>query len=161
MFTIQISPRLPITLDLFFHPTEELERTALSLSADGNFNLIFHGIAFTSNAIKPMIHWAENYIQGKHLPFPSSLPKFSNFKRAAYFHLMNVPFGKTISYGELATLALSPQAARAAGTACRQNLFPLFIPCHRVLAANQKLGGFACGLSIKKTLLQFENSFLA
>ena len=60
------------------------------------------------------------------------------------------------SYGELASNAGHPGAARAVGTACHFNPFPLLIPCHRVIAASGKLGGFALDMRIKRALLDFE-----
>jgi methylated-DNA-[protein]-cysteine S-methyltransferase len=80
------------------------------------------------------------------------------FGRRARQHLRRVPRGRTCTYGELAKAAGSPRAARAAGTACGGNPLPLFIPCHRVLAAGGKLGGFSSGLAWKKLLLEREGS---
>ena len=70
--------------------------------------------------------------------------------------LKGVPFGSSLTYKELAELAGTPQGARAVGNACSRNPCPLVIPCHRVLAAAGRLGGFSGGLDIKKNLLTFE-----
>ncbi|HYZ93490.1 MAG TPA: MGMT family protein [Actinomycetota bacterium] len=66
--------------------------------------------------------------------------------------------GKTISYGELAEAVGHPGAARAVGTAMAQNPVPIVVPCHRVLAAGGKLGGYGGGLEMKRGLLQLEGA---
>ena len=73
--------------------------------------------------------------------------------------LENIPFGKTLSYGEIALQAGNQRACRAVGTICRSNAWPLFIPCHRVLPKNGTIGQYAFGPSIKRALLEFEDSF--
>lgn len=70
--------------------------------------------------------------------------------------LLEIPFGTTVSYGELARRVRFPKAARAVGAACGQNPIALFIPCHRVIAKDGSLTGFGGGLSLKKKLLLFE-----
>ena len=68
----------------------------------------------------------------------------------------NVPWGHVVSYGELASLAGYPGAARAAGTACRHCPFFPIVPCHRVIAAHGRLGGFLGRPDVKKRLLEAE-----
>ena len=63
-----------------------------------------------------------------------------------------------MSYGEIARAIGKPKAVRAVGGACGANPVPIFVPCHRVLAANNKLGGFSGGLSWKRTLLAREGA---
>lgn len=70
--------------------------------------------------------------------------------------LQQIPFGNTLSYKEVACLAGVPRGARAVGGACGRNPFPLLVPCHRVLASGGLIGGFSCGLSIKRALLAHE-----
>lgn len=65
--------------------------------------------------------------------------------------------GQTQSYGEIAAAIGKPKAVRAVGGACGANPIPLLVPCHRVLAANQKIGGFSGGLEWKRKLLAREN----
>jgi methylated-DNA-[protein]-cysteine S-methyltransferase len=70
--------------------------------------------------------------------------------------LRRVPFGETVTYGELAALAGHPNAQRAAGTFCAGNRFPLFVPCHRVVAADG-LGSYgSLGVDYKRRLLALE-----
>jgi O-6-methylguanine DNA methyltransferase len=78
------------------------------------------------------------------------------FQRAVADALRAVPYGETVTYGELAALAGHPNAQRAAGTFCAGNRFPLFIPCHRVIAADG-LGSYgSLGLDYKRRLLALE-----
>jgi methylated-DNA-[protein]-cysteine S-methyltransferase len=70
-----------------------------------------------------------------------------------------VPWGETVSYGELAGLAGRPRAARAVGSAMRNNPIPFVIPCHRVIAAGNKIGGYGGGrnaVALKRGLLARE-----
>jgi methylated-DNA-[protein]-cysteine S-methyltransferase len=78
------------------------------------------------------------------------------FQHALTDALRSVPYGETVTYGELAALAGSPNAARAAGTFCAANRFPLIVPCHRVVAANG-IGGYGpLGVEYKRRLLKLE-----
>ncbi len=69
-----------------------------------------------------------------------------------------VPFGKTITYGDLAAKSGSPRAARAVGRALAINPVPVIIPCHRVVAADGELGGYSGGIHIKMMLLKLERA---
>lgn len=73
-----------------------------------------------------------------------------------------IPRGKTLSYGELAKLAGAAGAARAVGSVMAKNRYPLIVPCHRVIAAGGKLGGFSArqGVSLKQRLLELESTAL-
>jgi methylated-DNA-[protein]-cysteine S-methyltransferase len=72
--------------------------------------------------------------------------------------LRSVPYGETVTYGELAALAGRPGAARAAGTFCAQNRFAVLVPCHRVVGASG-LGGYGeLGLGYKRRLLRLERA---
>jgi methylated-DNA-[protein]-cysteine S-methyltransferase len=73
-------------------------------------------------------------------------------------HCRRIPFGETLSYGELAERAGSPGAARAVGNIMKSNAVPLLVPCHRVVAAGGKLGGYSAsgGVSVKQRLLALE-----
>lgn len=73
--------------------------------------------------------------------------------------LLSVPPGETVSYGELATLAGCPGAARVAGSACAGNPVALFRPCHRVVRADGSIGQYAYGTEIKQALLNHEHNY--
>ena len=79
----------------------------------------------------------------------------SPFRQRVWESMRDIPAGEVATYGELATDAGSPGAARAAGTACGSNQIALFVPCHRVVASNG-IGGYQFGLDLKQDLLEFE-----
>jgi len=70
--------------------------------------------------------------------------------------MRKIPFGRTKSYGEVAQAIGKPKAVRAVGGACGANPIPVLVPCHRVLAAHGKIGGFGGGLEWKRKLLTRE-----
>ncbi len=72
-----------------------------------------------------------------------------------------IPYGQTTSYGQVASRAGSPRAARAAGNALRSNPIPIVVPCHRVLHADGGLGGYSGGLDRKRFLLRLEGALPA
>jgi AraC family transcriptional regulator, regulatory protein of adaptative response / methylated-DNA-[protein]-cysteine methyltransferase len=80
----------------------------------------------------------------------------THFQRQVWQALRHIPVGQTRSYGEIAAEIGSPSATRAVGTACGANPIPVLIPCHRVLAAHARLGGFSAGLDWKRRLLAAE-----
>ena len=79
----------------------------------------------------------------------------SPFALKVYSSMQEISYGKTSSYSDLAKAAGSKKAFRAVGTICGNNLLPIIIPCHRVLAKNG-LGGFSSGIKSKKFLLELE-----
>jgi O-6-methylguanine DNA methyltransferase len=91
---------------------------------------------------------------------PKDLPPLdlagTEFQKSVWSALRNISAGKTKSYGEIARAIGKPKAVRAVGGACGANPVPVLVPCHRVLAANQKLGGFSGGLDWKRSLLERE-----
>lgn len=78
------------------------------------------------------------------------------FRARAQRALRTIPAGRTISYGELARAAGSPNAVRAAGSACATNPIGVIVPCHRVLRTGGGIGGYAGGLDRKRWLLEHE-----
>jgi O-6-methylguanine DNA methyltransferase len=87
---------------------------------------------------------------------PLDLSSGTEFQRKVWDELLWTPCGETRSYGEIAQAIRKPKAIRAVGGACGANPIPLLIPCHRVLAANRKIGGFSGGLEWKQKLLSIE-----
>ena len=87
------------------------------------------------------------------------LPPMTPFRREIYKQLRRIGPGRTVSYGELAELAGRPGAARAVGSAMSQNPVALVQPCHRVLAAGGRIGGFSPSVSIKRRLLELEGAY--
>jgi methylated-DNA-[protein]-cysteine S-methyltransferase len=74
--------------------------------------------------------------------------------------LSRVPFGKTVTYKDLAERTGNPKASRAVGTAMATNPIPIVVPCHRVLRTGGALGGYGGGLDTKVWLLQHEGALL-
>jgi O-6-methylguanine DNA methyltransferase len=92
---------------------------------------------------------------------PGELPPLdwagkTEFQKSVWQAMLKIPFGKTKSYGEIAAAIGKPRAVRAVGGACGANPIPVLVPCHRVLAANNKIGGFSSGLGWKSSLLERE-----
>ncbi len=139
-----------------------LLRVALSMSR-GEFLSSLGGdirIAKDDSAwVLPAARQIDEYLKGTRRRFSlrlaiDSLPPFS---RAVLGELRKVPYGNTITYGELARRAGSPGASRAVGNIMAKNPLPLVIPCHRVLAKSG-MGGFGGGLDLKRRLLRHEGA---
>ncbi|HEY6064947.1 MAG TPA: methylated-DNA--[protein]-cysteine S-methyltransferase [Thermoanaerobaculia bacterium] len=83
-------------------------------------------------------------------------PEGTPFQREVWTALTRIPYGETVSYGELTRRLGRPNASRAVGAANGRNPIPIIVPCHRVVGANGALTGFGGGLSIKRMLLDLE-----
>lgn len=100
------------------------------------------------------------YFQGQRQTFQLALaPKGTEFQQHVWQVLQQIPYGETWSYGEQASKLGNANASRAVGAANGKNPLAIVVPCHRVIAANQQLTGYAGGLSRKLWLLRFEQSF--
>lgn len=100
----------------------------------------------------------EEYFAGTRQHFELPLhPLGTNFQVAVWQALAEIPYGSTISYGELARRIGQPQAVRAVGAANGRNPLPIVLPCHRVIGANGSLTGFGGGLPTKRFLLDMED----
>lgn len=103
----------------------------------------------------PVSLWLRGYFHGRQMPLPEIAPAASEFQERLRQALLGVPFGQTLTYGELAEqLNTSP---RALGQALGANPLPILIPCHRIVAADG-LGGFSGGLEWKRKLLVWESA---
>jgi methylated-DNA-[protein]-cysteine S-methyltransferase len=97
------------------------------------------------------------YFAGKRKAFDLPLaPEGTDFQKAIWAELMRIPYGATISYAELAKRAGRAGAARAVGRANATNPIAIVVPCHRVLGADGSLTGYAYGVELKRSLLDFE-----
>ena len=135
------------------------------LYLDGE-RLLYHELpsARTSRAEErehPLADRFRRYFAGERVAFDDVEVDFSwgtDFQLALAEALREVPYGETVTYGELAALAGRPSAQRAAGTFCAGNRFPLVLPCHRVVAAGG-LGGYgSLGGEYKRRLLELEHA---
>jgi len=132
-----------------------------------------HRITFPQrgHAAKPEPEWQESqrgpvgeavrqlneYFAEKRAAFDLPLaPEGTAFQRSVWRQLQEIPYGETISYGELARRVGNPKASRAVGSANGANPLPIVIPCHRVIAGDGTLGGFGGGLPTKQMLLALE-----
>lgn len=137
-----------------------------------------HLIAFPKNGKpqRPEAGWTEStsgpraeavrqlreYFSGRRQDFDLPLAlQGTDFQRKVWRKLQEIPYGETISYGELAKRVGSPKASRAVGSANGKNRIPIVIPCHRVIAGDGGLGGFGGGLTTKEKLLAIEGKKLA
>jgi methylated-DNA-[protein]-cysteine S-methyltransferase len=103
------------------------------------------------------IRQLREYFAGRRNEFDLPLaPHGTEFQRAVWDRLQEIPYGETISYGELARRVGNPKASRAVGAANGSNPIPIVIPCHRVIGWNGKLTGFGGGLPTKEALLALE-----
>lgn len=82
----------------------------------------------------------------------------TSFQKRVWKALRTIPYGQTRSYGEIARQVGNPRAARAVGMANHENPIAIVVPCHRVIAGDGSLGGYAGGLNKKSTLLNLEKS---
>ncbi len=99
------------------------------------------------------------YLAGKRMEFDLPLaPQGTPFQQKVWSTLRNIPYGQTRSYKDIALAVDCPKGFRAVGMANRSNPIPIFIPCHRVVAADGSLGGYAGGLELKQSLLTIEGS---
>ncbi len=104
----------------------------------------------------------EEYFSGRRTSFRLPLePHGTAFQLAVWKALGGIPYGKTITYRDLAGRLGRPGASRAVGQANGANPLPIVYPCHRVVAAGGRLGGYAGGLEMKRRLLALEGSPLA
>ena len=102
--------------------------------------------------------WLDAYFAGEN-PDVTALtlaPKGTAFQQAVWQALLRIPYGGTTTYGALAAMLRS--SPRAVGSAVGRNPISILIPCHRVLAADGSLAGYAGGLEAKRTLLRLEGS---
>ncbi|GAA5521218.1 methylated-DNA--protein-cysteine methyltransferase [Fodinibius salicampi] len=95
----------------------------------------------------------------KHFTMPIST-QGTAFQKTVWEELQNIPFGTTITYGELAKRLGDPNKVRAVGRANGKNPIPIIIPCHRVIGSDKKLIGYAGGIERKRFLLEHEGAIL-
>jgi O-6-methylguanine DNA methyltransferase len=98
----------------------------------------------------------KNFFAGQKAKLPPLDLAGTEFQKSVWRELQKISRGSTKSYGQVAQAIGKPRAVRAVGSACGANPVPLFVPCHRVLAANNKIGGFGSGLDWKRRLLAQE-----
>ncbi len=127
-------------------------------------NLIFESEKINANVIlqetkilKIAFRQLEEYLQGNREVFELQLnPSGTEFQKKDWLALQQIPYGKTVSYGDIAKQIGCPKGARAVGLANNKNPIPIFIPCHRVIGASGNLVGYGGGIDKKIKLLEIE-----
>lgn len=111
----------------------------------------------SEKALAPALAQVAEHFAGTRRRFELDLDLVGTpFQIEVWEALREIPWGETISYGELARRVGRPGGARAVGGANGRNPLPVVVPCHRVIAADGGLGGFSSGLPVKRALLRFE-----
>lgn len=111
--------------------------------------------------LQDTISQIESYFSGKLKMFSLNLAMTgSPFQLKVWRALQEIPYGTTISYGQLARKIGKPKASRAVGTACAKNPISIVTPCHRVIGSTGKLTGFGGGLVVKQALLALERHYV-
>ena len=116
-----------------------------------------HEQAYAPN--RDVIRQVVEYLEGKRSDFELRLDlRGTPFQCSVWNALCEIPYGETRSYADVARAVGNPNAVRAVGTANGANPVALVVPCHRVIAAGGKLGGYGGGLDLKRRLLAMEQS---
>jgi methylated-DNA-[protein]-cysteine S-methyltransferase len=116
----------------------------------------------TNNPVlEQSIEELEEYFNGRRKVFdiPVDLSAGRPFQQSVWKALISIPWGETRSYGDVAQMIGNPRAARAVGSANRSNPIPIVVPCHRVIRADNQLGGYNSGVERKRALLELEGMF--
>lgn len=124
-------------------------------------NMLTHiSITPTDNFVERRNNFTQQlteYFNGQRQTFSLPLnPDGTKFQQMVWQALLDIPYGKTATYKQIAEHIGRPTACRAVGNAIHHNPLPIVIPCHRVVGSNGKLTGFALGLDTKKILLHIE-----
>ncbi|MBM3709133.1 MAG: methylated-DNA--[protein]-cysteine S-methyltransferase [Actinobacteria bacterium] len=123
-------------------------------------DVMFSGTEFYEKKCLELEEKILNYLSGKNSSIDLK-PLFlmgSDFEKKIWQEAMNIPYGSTVSYRELAQRAGFLKAWRAAGTALNHNPVMLIVPCHRVIRSNGKIGFFGGGVEVKEFLIRLENN---
>jgi methylated-DNA-[protein]-cysteine S-methyltransferase len=113
----------------------------------------------TNRIIRKTCTQLDEYFVGKRKSFDLPLaPQGTDFQTTVWEKLQEIPYGKTVSYSQLAKNCRNPKACRAVGSANGKNPLVIIIPCHRVIASTGELGGYAYGVDVKKQLLELEKN---
>jgi methylated-DNA-[protein]-cysteine S-methyltransferase len=155
-----------------------MENRFIYQSLIGDFEIIDNGLAVTrvqfadkaekddtSNEIssvgKEVKKQLDEYFKGKRKKFDLPLePVGTEYQKKVWNVLSEIPYGKTVTYKEVARMAGNEKASRAVGLANNRNPIPVIVPCHRVIGSNGKLVGYAGGLDKKQRLLELERENL-
>ena len=130
---------------------------------DKRIQMALHATYETSSSevIEKAITQLDEYFARKRTVFDVPLLWVgTDFQETVWQELLNIPYGHTLSYGELAQKLGKPKAVRAVAAANGANALSIFVPCHRVVGGNGQLVGYAGGLAAKKALLELETGVI-
>lgn len=114
---------------------------------------------FNRSAVRAAVQQLDEYFRGRRFHFDLPLVlKGTVFQKTVWKELMNIPYGETRTYRDIARAIKAPKAVRAVGSANNKNPLPIIIPCHRVIGSNGALVGYGGGLQKKEILLDLEKS---
>lgn len=124
---------------------------------DTMFRLVHQENRILARAVKEL----KDYFDGKNVQFSGPFHlEGTSFQQQVWHEMMQIPYGKTRSYGEVAKRVGRPAASRAVGGACRANPIAILVPCHRIVGSTGALTGYAgpSNTAMKKTLLDIESA---
>ena len=142
-----------MTIETPFGPVQAV------VNDDGALTELKFGASRTNGAsANPVIRQQlDEFFAGKRTTFDLPMaPAGTDFQKRVWAELTRIPYGETISYAELAKRVGSEGAARAVGRANATNPIAVVVPCHRVIGADGSLTGYAYGVELKRSLLDFE-----
>ena len=140
---------------IFLEADDPLSRTESRVQNDSM--LSFEEDTFAEVTTQLDEYFAEKR-QAFHFESLAIQPEGTAFQKRVWQELCHIPYGETISYGELARRIGQPTASRAVGLANGRNPISILIPCHRVIGTNGKLVGYGGGLDRKRKLLEIEHA---
>jgi methylated-DNA-[protein]-cysteine S-methyltransferase len=113
------------------------------------------------NLLNAFIHLEEYFLESRKMFSVPLDPEGTEFQKRVWNEVMKIPYGKTLTYEQLAERIGNIKTIRAVGKANASNPIPIIIPCHRVIGKNGSLVGYSAGTEIKRKLLILEKSFAA
>ena len=148
--------RYTYSLPIGFIEIEDNSREIIGIHITDNFNNDCLPTEISEKAYTEL----KEYFEGKRKRFDFPIKaEGTEFQMKVWKALTEIPYGETISYGELAKRIGNTKASRAVGGANNKNPIMIVIPCHRVIGANGSLVGYAGGIEIKKRLLELEKKY--
>ncbi len=148
----------------FGHETAQAAKAQIARTIDSNGWYPSGNGAISDRAwIEELVERLGDYASGRPVGFDDfeiDTRAMTDFGRRVILACRKIPYGRTLTYGELAARAGSSSAARAVGSHMAKNLVPLIVPCHRVLPVGKGLGGYSAagGVAMKRRLLEMEAS---
>lgn len=160
---IKTEPHIPALPGLYDRPL------GIAADGDGICAVFFKGMRSFPGAVRqstPLLGQArrelDEYFSGTRREFDLPLSLHGTpFQKSVWRELLRIPYGRTVTYGELAERIGNPKACRAVGMANNRNPVVIIVPCHRVIGADGNLTGYAGGLDVKQKLLELERRTLS